>query len=213
MFCIKCGKKATSENFCDDCFLQQRDLFTSGNISLILCKECDKYFGGQWLYYKDEKELVKELIAKKIITKNRIKKKEIFLRPSGGGYIAKIKCTGFISPCMKEKTEERTARIIIKKIKCDECVKLSGKYYEAVFQIRGANQERIMKKIEAKIKKTPISRIEEMKHGYDIFFISKKDAASVASNMKHLNITVKKTYKLVGEKKGRKLYREYYSLR
>ncbi len=218
MFCIKCGRDATAGNFCDECFLRQHKLFSARSFGLLLCKECMKYYEGGWRAFENENTLVRQLTEKHIHSGGKITAKRTSLRPIGGGYKVNIVCTGKIFPCKKKKEEEAEIIVLIKKIKCPECVKLSGNYYEAVAQLRGNEKERMLKNILAIMpaKRTILSRIEETKDGYDIFFLDKNDASALVRRLrseKHLNIKVKKTYKLVGEKKSQKLYRDYYCIR
>ena len=56
------------------------------------------------------------------------------------------------------------------------------------------------------------SFVERIKDGYDIKFIKKSKAASIAKHLKKY-FHVKESYKFVGEKKGKRLYRNYYSVK
>lgn len=201
MFCIKCGKKAVVDVFCEDCFLSQKKLFDLKDFSLSVCN-CGKYYKNGWV---KEENLIEKEIERRLKVHGVIKKKNIKLKRKGGYLIASVTCSGLIKPCKKMKKEARDIKIFIKKRKCDVCSKISGGYYESVLQIRGKNAEKILRRIP--IPKT--ARIEELKQGYDIKLLKKKDAYSIIKDLK----PEKKSFKFVGTKKGRKLYREYYVFR
>ncbi|MDI6721087.1 MAG: NMD3-related protein, partial [Candidatus Aenigmarchaeota archaeon] len=93
--------------------------------------------------------------------------------------------------------------------KCADCIKISGNYYEAVIQARGEKSEKIMEIIRRLAPNRIITSVSRMPTGYDIKFTDKKKAAEIAQNLRQ-RFGVKRSYKLVGEKKGIKLYRNYY---
>ena len=210
MFCVRCGKKAAIGNFCEDCFLEREKLFDIENFTLAVC-DCGSYYDKVWKEPREIDDIIKQQIEKRIKTKNRIADKKISLKEIGNRVSALIVCSGLISPCKKVKKEKKRIMIILKKKKCDLCIKLLGRYYEAVLHIRG-NYEKIFDKIKKQLPKT--ARIEKIKHGYDIRFLKKADAAKISKTIKNLNsYEIKKSFKFVSTKKGKKLYRNYYSVR
>jgi len=206
MFCIKCGKDAEVGNFCNKCFLEDNELFDIDSLVFYFCRGCDGYF------LKNRKVSVEGAVKSGIKTKNNIKKIEIKERVVGNKIYVTVTCSGLIKPCRKIKKEEKKILITIKKQMCDTCIRLAGGYYEAMFQVRGDNKERVFKKLMALSKKVPITSVGEIKEGYDIKFVNKKDAAYISRLLKK-KFEVKDTYKLVGEKKGKKLYRNFYVVR
>ncbi len=204
MFCIKCGKKAEIGNFCSSCFLGKESLFEIKDFLLYVC-DCGSYYDKVWR--KADNDIIKEQIGKRIKTKYRLVKKEIALKSYGNRVAATIVCYGIVHA--HKKKEERKITITIKKRKCDTCVKLLGRYYEAVLQIRG-EYNKIFNKIKSRLPKT--ARTEKTKHGYDIRFLKKSEAAKIAKALK-VRYEVKSSFKFVATKKGKKLYRNYYSVR
>lgn len=206
MFCIKCGKDAKVGNFCERCFLESNELFDIDNSELYFCRGCSGYF------LKNEKVNIDDVVKKGIKSENRIKKIQIKKKKIGNKIYVTVICSGYIKPCKKLKEEAKKILINIKKRMCDTCIKLSGGYYEAMIQVRGDNREKIFNIIKKLSSKALISSIEKAKLGYDIKFVSKKDATKIANQMRK-KFSVKDTYKLVGEKKGKKLYRNFYVIR
>jgi NMD protein affecting ribosome stability and mRNA decay len=99
----------------------------------------------------------------------------------------------------------------VKNRKCENCIKISGGYYEAVLQARGEHTERISKKIMSMAKESVVS-VKQLKEGYDILLTDKKIAAKIATQLGNY-FDIRSSYKFVGEKKGKKLYRNYYAIR
>ncbi|MEM7819568.1 MAG: NMD3-related protein [Candidatus Aenigmatarchaeota archaeon] len=205
MFCIRCGKKATIKTFCEDCFLEKEKLFDIGNYELKFCNMCKSIFDN------DKKIDIKESIKNRIKSNNKIKEINIKTKTVGNRIYASIICLGYIRPCKKMKKEEKKILVILRNMLCQTCKKLSGSYYEAVFQVRD-EPEKIMNKIKEISDNIIVSGIEKTKNGYNIKFIDKKQAANLANRLRKY-FSVKETYKLIGEKKGEKLYRNYYAIR
>ena len=205
MFCIKCGKRAVIGNFCRNCFLAKEELFKIKDFSLPIC-DCGSYYDKIWQKPKDIDDIIRDQIKQRIRTKNKITKDEIKIKKFGNKISATVICSGIIHS--HKKNEEKRIIIILKRRKCDLCVKLLGGYYEAVLQIRG-DYNKIFDKAKKYLPET--ARIEKTKHGYDIRFLKKSDAAKIAKLLK--NYKIKKSFKFVATKKGKKLYRNYYSVR
>jgi nonsense-mediated mRNA decay protein 3 len=214
MFCIKCGKKANIGVFCDSCFLQQNELFKISNLKIFLC-DCGSYFGPSKKWQKwdrGEEELLKHLIKNHIKTENKILKTDVKLKQIGNRYMVTVRCIGFVPPSKKEKTEKKEIMIDVKRRKCENCSKILGGYYEAVLQVRGPKWETILREISEK-EKEDISLMEKTKNGYDVKFLKKNTADKIAMRLKKKGFSLKVSYKLVGEKKSKKLYRNFYSVR
>ena len=94
---------------------------------------------------------------------------------------------------------------------CDNCIKIRGNYYEAVMQIRGERAEKLLNKVIESLQ-TKIAAIDKIKQGYDVRIIDKKSAAFFVQNIRRKH-SVTQSYKLVGKKKGKELYRNYYAIR
>lgn len=202
MFCIKCGKDAVRGNFCADCFSGRNVLFEIENYTVYFCNMCGSH------HLKGRKILVDQFMKDMIKTKNRIKSTAFTKKTAGNRLILTVTCTGLIDGISKKETKH--AVLTIKNHKCEDCIKISGNYHEAVMQIRGARAEKIMKSI--KCPDNILVNVEKVKGGYDIRITDKKKAAEMAQALRQ-KFTIKNSYKLVGEKKGVKLYRNFYAIR
>ncbi len=205
MFCVSCGKEAKIDSLCEDCFTRQRSLFLVEDSELKICDNCGSYFVGKWLEARPFEELIEDYIKNRVIRLGATRHIIIRTKKVGNVIVATVTLTGSIPPAKKLKEETKTMRIRIRSIKCDNCVKVLGNYYEGVIQLRGPNADKIMKKIR-------VGMVEKLKNGYDIRFTSKADAARIAKELKK-NYSVVTSFKFVTEKKGKKLYRNFYAVR
>jgi len=210
--CIICGKEAAIENFCTDCFLNQKDLFYINNFDLKIC-QCNSYFSERdWKHFENLDETVKKIVEDNIKTEYKIIKKLIKLKKIGNKYHVEIICRGYIYPCKKIKGERKNIVVKIKTVKCDRCKKLSGGYYESVLQLR-TKKDFLEKTKFLDHYRNSISNIEKIKEGYDIFLLEKGVAKKIANEFKLLGLKIKITNKLFGVRKGKRIYRVYYSIK
>ena len=205
MFCIKCGRKASVGVFCDDCFLSQNELFEIKDFSLVFC-DCGAYYTNRWERKGDLEDIIMDAIERKTKIKGVVKDKDIRFRVVNNRVLVSMNFKGFIKPCKKKKAEKKEITITMKKRKCDVCSKLLGGYYEAVIQLRGTRKDKLLKKLKA----FPNIRVEGKKEGYDVKFFSKKDANDAIGK---LGLKAKTSFKFVGTKKGKRIYRKYYAVR
>lgn len=202
MFCIKCGKPAVAGNFCKDCFLEKKKLFEAEEFTARVCTNCGKYIDGE----------IEEQIRRHLSTTNIINSCDIATKQSHNRITATIECTGKIPPLKSPVTEKRTIHILLKRAKCANCIKLLGGYHEAIFQVRGEKTERILNKLRKLVPGELIVDISKVRNGFDIKISDKKIAAIAVKELREY-FEITESYKLVGEKNGKKLYRNSYAIR
>lgn len=199
MFCIKCGRPAKIDNFCDACFLDSQGLFDVKNFSMEYCGLCGL-----------NQDAIKEQVVGSLNTKNSISSTKVSIKLVGNKAHATVTCSGSIRGL--PKTETKNVMVIIRKKMCAMHVKLSGGYYEAVIQIRGKDKDNILKYATRLLPKKSISSIEKLNEGYNIKVLHKANAAAAVRGFRK-RYDVKDSYKLAASKKGQKLYRNYYAIR
>jgi NMD protein affecting ribosome stability and mRNA decay len=202
MFCIKCGAQAVAGNFCEKHFLERSTLFELDDFTTYFCRQCGTFRHGP----------VEEQIRSSIKTKNTVTKCEIKTKRVGNRLVVSAACSGYIRPLKSLVTEEKKSFVIIKNKTCENCVKISGNYHESVLQVRGPNQEKVMKKLRYLLPHNSIVAINRLKEGYNILITDKKIAAKTVGVLQE-KFSITSSYKLVGQKKGKKLYRNYYAVR
>ena len=202
MFCIKCGKDAIRGNFCAECFASRSTLFDMTNSTVYFCKMCNSH------HLNGRKVDLDIFMADMITTKNMIREHHFAKKVAGNRIIITATCAGKIDGIPKK--EIKMATLTVKNHKCEDCIKISGNYHEAIIQVRGGNSERIMKMI--KCPDNILVGVEKFKYGYNIKITNKRKATEIAQMLRQ-KFSVNLSYKLVAEKKGIKLYRNYYAVR
>ena len=114
---------------------------------------------------------------------------------------------------------EKSAQVVFTIIPqtCDVCSRVSGGYYEAIIQIRGAKykQEQVLvlvKRIVAQFagsdKFSFITQVQNSKGGIDVYLGSSKIAGKIEQESKRIyKVTSKITHSVCGVKDGRELNR------
>ena len=205
MFCVNCGEKATAKMLCDKCFNERNELFTIKDFRMDTCSLCGSFYDREWQTPQPLDEIIADQIRSHIKTKGRISSTSVSEKRAGTVVMATVTCTGRVPPAKMPKTETKKVEIRIRAIKCENCVKLLGGYHNAVIQIRGIHAEEILARIRG-------GRVEKVKEGYNIKFTEKGAAARIAKSLES-DFSVIRSFKLAGEKKGDKLYRNYYAIR
>lgn len=208
MKCILCGRKNAKINYlCEDCFLKRKAFDEINSIEVKICSNCKRYKEkNHWKEYTDIQTLIKTIISKKLkyrIVSMKLKKK-------GKKYIANIILENKIKLLNKFKQEKVEIEVDIIDKKCNDCIRRMGRYYEAVLQIRRVDNmiTKTLKHFEDKI-----VDVKELRHGIDFYIMTKKDAKKVINLLKHSGFKINVSHKFLGMKKGKKLYRTYYSVR
>lgn len=205
LICIKCGEEAWKNNLCRRHFIENRKLMDAKGFSVTICRNCGSHYDGKWIDSSLEKSLV-DMARKRILSK--IKTKIVSVRKINRIQL-KITATARIGGI--KKMEEKIVNILLKKRLCDNCVRLSGGYYEAVLQIRGKNSETLLEKTENSIDKPAVAGVQKVSNGYDIRLLKKDSARKFVRLLRGYEI--KKSYKHVTTKKGKAIYRDYYSIK
>jgi len=209
MFCIKCGKEAVTDKFCESCFLEGMKLFSVENIKLYFCDNCEKFHHKREKY--DNESVEKFILGIIIKSENRLTKKIVDFKVQDGKIECVVKVEGYINPAKTKKSQEAKFNLYTKRRKCENCVRLLGGYHEAVIQIRGKDMDVILDKTKRRYAKY-IVRVEGLKEGYNVKIMNKTIAQKVAKTFSS-KYSIKKTHKLVGEKKGKKIYRNFFAIR
>jgi len=130
------------------------------------------------------------------------------------GHTAKEIDATFITDIDGERASfNRTLTYKIAHETCQRCYRISSGYYEAVVQARG-DEKRIDNLIAKIIKYVQrrggfIAKIEDMRDGKDIYA---SDKLMMNAFFKDYDIKPVRSFRLYGEKKGVKLYRNTYSI-
>lgn len=224
MICPNCGKKSEVGMLCKECFLAEKlRLELPRSIELKHCNKCaSAYVSGKWHNYEQIEDAIAELVAKSV--KGNLEEIEresgdvlvldldvIMASKEGYSAVVSIKHGKFF---LEKKTE-----VAIKKATCPPCSRLFGGYFEAVLQIRGNFDPKIVEKIEKTVQgfrdtNAFITKILRVRGGVDIYLGSKKSAEKIVRSFKG-KAEIKKSSQLISldRQTSKGISRFYYRLR
>jgi NMD protein affecting ribosome stability and mRNA decay len=189
-FCARCGKTGKLiDSLCKDCYLEKNKVAYANKENLITCSICGKWSSkSKWT---DLETAVSNIVK----CRGKIQKMILGVDSKFITVTVKTKIDGKMIDCVLDK------KIKIRKISCPDCLRQRGGYYESIVQMRGKWEKHM-----GKLKQDQISRIEETKEGPNILFVLKKDARRFVESLGSNN--TKYTYKLIGERNGKRIYRQ-----
>ncbi|MDP6459526.1 MAG: 60S ribosomal export protein NMD3 [Candidatus Hydrothermarchaeota archaeon] len=237
-FCFVCGKVTGEliEGQCRGCYYREVELLRLPEKPRAkVCRECLSYLkhGRQRPPNKDLHEVV-EFAAKDVLMGSMVLKdvKGVEVNLSLGNVKRPNTKKLFIPYTMRvtgvhhdnEYSGKKSGKVEIALIICDSCAKRQSRYYEAVLQIRGVEQD------EEKIKSLTIDYLERLrgrdprafisdfkivKNGFDIYLGSLGAGRKASHHLaEKYGGMVKESPKLVGKSRdGRDLYRMNISMR
>lgn len=208
-FCFVCGKKTEdlTEGMCKKCYNKDKDLISVPKvIEIDACSKCPMFkIKHKWIDAE-----IKDIILDKIkVIGNNV---EIEIKSKHPNY----------EIIASNKNEEESHKVVvkIKKRICPICARKFTQYYEAVLQIRGNYTDRIINIIEdqlfiiSKKDKKAFHTLHEVTGGIDVRIGSKSAAWNIAELLKKkYKCTVKRSFELIGKKKGKEIYRSFTALR
>ena len=215
-FCFVCGKATEKliEGYCEECRGEKEPLIVMPKkFELIVCSKCGRVkHNNRW-----QDTSVEEVLNKKTKTNGRITKFDVV--QEGKFYYAHVK--GYPKGSSKLREEKERIPVHINKIVCPKCNMRWGGYYEAIVQIRGDYDSKVIKMVEeivarsdGKDEKAFISKVEKVRGGVDYYLGSKKIASRIADELKkEFGAEIKKSYELVTQKEGKDVYRNIFSVR
>ncbi len=141
----------------------------------------------------------------------------VSIRPENGKLLAVYTVVGEIQGVPFRVFGQKEMEVVKKQ--CPECSLKAAGYYEAVIQLRGDKVREMLRFLRKYIEscggpKAFIARVEEVRGGFDVYVGSRKIAEKAVRRLRQTyNAEVKRSYTLVGERDGRRIYRETLSVR
>ncbi len=210
--CVLCGKEATIESYCEEHWLSKQELFTIEDFSIVQCDGCGRWLYKEWRAKMDLLLAIKLAVNEAVKEKGSIKDLNVAVRKGAGKYDVTVRAKGTVAPATALKEEEKEISVVVKNLKCPVCVKMLGNYHEAVLQLRGKNMEMLVEKV-GKLCQGMDNRLSQKKEGYNVLFVNKSDAKKIATVLRKKGFEVTESYKLVGKKDGKELWKDFYAIR
>lgn len=226
MFCIICGKDAVTDTLCLDCFLQRERLIGPPDLlDIMVCPKCSCWkHANIWLEGASladfEHGLAEWLKANASPHEEyRITDVRAISRLKDWSGEVDFEIEGMIGD--QEVEAEHTIHIRCRREVCQTCSRKEGNYFEAVLQIRGDPsimntlaelRDRAMTAVESK--KAFVSRVLDLRTGYDVYISDGMITKGIAKNMaKRFGVKVVETRSQAGHKDGHNVYRYTFLVR
>jgi nonsense-mediated mRNA decay protein 3 len=213
-FCPKCGRETFKfyGRVCPNCFIEKLTVIEKipSKTTIRTCKACGK------VYYENETfpslGSALEYSLSKILNHPEISSATYKIKDNVADVTLKMRVEDL------EKEESKKISIISKSITCGSCSKKHIGYFQSVLQLRAKEpllkiiSNEIVEELKLMNRHDPlsfISKTEEEKSGKNFYIGSKQAAVQIARNIKlKYKATVKRTSKLVGSLKGKRVYRD-----
>ncbi len=193
-FCQKCGKEVESydemiDGLCKKCYLEKQNVKIKfpKNIRISICPNC----GSERII-----DPVVETDLKKL-------KKNVEILDE---YKAKLTIEGEYK--RKKYSFEKILPIVYRQSLCDLCSAIHQKKYSYMFQLRGNRNDKKYQELK-KFLESRCDWYNEIKEGYDFYFVDKKEAKKVVNHLKRNKLDILITHKYAGfiRDKSKKVYK------
>lgn len=205
LICIECGKPVLKDSLCKTHLLGTKKLPGIKGFSVKVCRQCGSFYKGKWKKTSSIEESVMDIVRERLVG---IKTK---MHAARTGNRIRLRITATSKAGSIKRTEKAVLDVFLSQVLCENCIKLSGGYHEATIQIRGENAGRILGLIRSAADDASVAGMNEVHNGYDVKFLSKDAARKLVRKI--AGYEIKRSYKHITTKKGRMIYRDYYSIR
>lgn len=219
-FCPKCGREVDNlygnkKKLCADCYGQTYNLIElPSTVELTVCPVCGRLRKkGEWL---EEYTLQDQLAARfSEFSEPDVELELQYWEEDEKMFVRVHSFKGEI-----ESSQDTELRIHNQT--CDTCSKFEGGFYKVKMQLRGdANLERVAEELAEKAAETTnedrndfLSNIDKHRDGVDFYLSTEKIAGELLNSLKSRHDPeVKRSYELVGQEDGQKVYRNVISVR
>jgi nonsense-mediated mRNA decay protein 3 len=226
MKCVKCGiRDALARGLCRECLIDSLHIEFPQSLDLQICPKCGaRKLKNRWEYNRSDASIAKALESK-IHAGERdasihVDMDSISIERRSASYSAKIDWPG-----VAQMEVPGTIELVVSRISCPQCNKLTGSYYEAILQLRSVSEKigleemlqfstKAFSRYESIERGSFISKVEKKDEGYDIYMGNNSDAKKLASLIQdRFSTSLKVSKTLAGRKNGEDFYRYTYSLR
>jgi NMD protein affecting ribosome stability and mRNA decay len=208
IYCPLCNKNSDEirfiGNFCEDCVVAKLSKNVPETATILQCRWCKRIKDGETFARMSNKSLAH---AVKVGLKL---KEDVKVTAHTGKEMDAV----FIFDVDGEKVQyNRKLPYKIAHETCQRCYRISSGYYEAVVQLRGDKQriENMIAKLTKYVQRRGgfIAKTEDMDNGKDVYL---SDKLMTNTFFKDYDIKPTRSFRLYGMKKGRKLFRNTYSV-
>lgn len=219
-FCPRCGKETDElygdeKKLCSDCYPEKNNLLDIPDVvEITICSTCGRMRKkGEWI---EEYSLEDQLGAKfQEFSRENVEMELQYWEEDDKMHVR--------AHAFKDNMkDEYDTELRIHREQCQDCSKFHGGFYKVKMQLRGEQDlEIISNKMADKAAEITnedrgsfLSNIEKTQHGYNFYLSTEKIAGEILSMLKAQHKPdVKRSYELITEEDGQKVYRNVISVR
>lgn len=210
IYCPTCNRSSDDTrfigNFCEFCIIKKLEKNVPGNVTIYQCRFCNRIREGKTFVELKNRSLAGAIEAElKLPSGWRVKVKS---------HDEKQVEAVFVSIYDNEKIGfSKTLELKIARETCQRCERISGGYYEAIAQLRGDWDKinNLIPKITKYVERRGgfITKVEKVEGGKDVYV---SDKLMMNEFFHDYELKPTRSFRLYGMKRGKKLYRNTYSL-
>ena len=226
MKCVKCGIRDTlARGLCRECLIDSLHIEVPQSLDLQICPKCGaRKLKNRWEYNPSDASIARALESRirtgEKDTTIHVDMDSTSIERRSASYRARIDW-----PMVAQVEVPGTIELVVSRVSCPQCNKLTGSYYEAILQLRSVDgrigldemlqfSTMAFSRYESIERGSFISKVEKKDEGYDIYMGSNSDARKLASRIQdRFSTSLKVSKTLAGRKNGEDFYRYTYSLR
>ncbi len=219
-FCPRCGEETEQllgeeKKLCPECYTDVHDLLEIPPVvELEICSMCGRMKkSGEWL---EEYSLQDQLAARfEEFSEENVEMELQYWEENDKMFVRVHAFKG-------DMKDEYDTELRINKHQCGNCSQFRGGFYKVKMQLRGdADLDEVSGEIAEVAAETTnkdrndfLSNIEKTDHGYDFYLSTEKIAGEILGFLKsRFQPEVKRSYELITERDGQKVYRNVISVR
>lgn len=219
-FCPRCGRETeklygNEKKLCPECFPEKNELLEIPDVvELEVCPTCGRMRKrGEWI---EEYSLEDQLAAKfEEFSEDDVEMELQYWEEDDKMFV-------LVHAFKDDIKAEYETELRINKEQCETCSQFEGGFYKVKIQLRGegdldeiSNQmAEKAAEVTNKDRKSFLSNIDKTSQGYDFYLSTEKIAGKILSLLKNrYDPEVKRSYELVTERDGQKVYRNVISVR
>ncbi|MFB6115751.1 MAG: NMD3-related protein [Candidatus Nanohalobium sp.] len=220
-FCPRCGEETDKlfgdkKQLCAECYPDKHDLLEIPNtVEIDVCSVCGRMRKrGEWI----EEYTVQDQLGAKFaeFSEEDVDMELQFWEDEEEQMWVRVHAY------KGQMKGEYDTRVDFKQQQCEDCARFNGSFFKVKMQLRGdADLESVSDQIADKAAEVTnkdrssfLANIEKNDHGFDFFMSTEKMAGEVLNMLKaSRNPEVQRSYELVGEEDGEKVYRNVISVR
>lgn len=217
-FCPRCGEETSSlhgdnKKLCPDCYTEVNDLLDlPREIEIVTCSVCGRMKKkGQWI----EAYSIEDQLGEAFSKFNEGLEMDLQYWEDEEDFMVRVHMQE------DELYDAEDVRVEWLTDQCRDCSKFQGGFYKAKIQLRGENVEKVSDQIVDKAaeltnqnRKDFLSNVEKMDGGLDFYLSTEKMNQKILSMLRDkYKPEIERSYELVGERDGQRVYRNVVSVR